>query len=195
MGRNQGRPDWERVPQTRNEGEGQDEFLHSLPYLLATRGYPEVTTQGAIMGGRAGQQKATCHWWPPGCWDGEGRGFLLHCFMFLALELSLELADPGRSKARNNTRELSKEQPAARGWERRMGMAYAAARRFSEQPCSEGQGMGGYEIIGKFKNLSKSFRKLCTRSPLCMEPLAEEAWRAQLNPKHTLPPQMALCTL
>lgn len=74
-------------------------------------------------------------------------------------------------------------------------MAYAAARRFSKQPCSERQGMGGCEIIGEFKSPSKSFPKLRTEPPLCMEPPAEEARRAQLNPKHTPPPQMPLCTL
>lgn len=47
----------------------------------------------------------------------------------------------------------------------------------------------GCEMTGKFKSPSKSFPRLCT------EPPAEEAWRAQLNPKHTPPPQMPLCTL
>lgn len=67
--------------------------------------------------------------------SGEDSSF--HCFTFLAPGLSSELADPGRSQARNDTRELSREQPAVRGWGRRMRTAYVAARRSSKQPCSE----------------------------------------------------------
>lgn len=32
-----------------NERERQDEFLYTLLYLPATRGYPEVTAQGAVL--------------------------------------------------------------------------------------------------------------------------------------------------
>lgn len=71
--------------------------------------------------------------------------FPLHCFMFLAPGLSSELADPGRSQARNNIRELSMEKPALRVWRRRMGTVYIPFERSSKQSCCEGQGRRGLE--------------------------------------------------
>lgn len=60
--------------------------------------------------------------------------------MSLAPGLSSELADPRRSQARNNIKELSMEKPAVRVWRRRVGTAYILFERSSRQSCSEGQG-------------------------------------------------------
>jgi len=76
-----------------------------------------------------------------------------------------------------------------------METAYAAAGRSSKQPSTEGQGRGACKITEKFKSPSKSFPKLRMETLLCTEPPAEEAWRAQLNPKHAPLPQMPLRTL
>lgn len=65
--------------------------------------------------------------------------------MLLATGLSSELADPGRSQARNNIRELSMEKPAVRVWRSRMGTAYILFERSSKQSSCEGQGRRGLE--------------------------------------------------
>lgn len=66
--------------------------------------------------------------------------------MFLAPGLSSELADPGRSQARNNIRELSMEKPAVRVQRRGMGTeAYIPFERPSKQSCSEGPRRRGLE--------------------------------------------------
>lgn len=69
--------------------------------------------------------------------------------MLLATGLNSELADPGRSQARNNIRELSMEKPAVRVWRRRMETAYILFERFSKQSCCEGQGRRGLEGLAQ----------------------------------------------